>query len=95
MAEQVLNPPMSPRIRAEHLEGLPGLRRTAREAILARQPETVLQALSIPDVGRKTLRHLFELGVISDPAGLQGRRMTEGELEVYIAGKHPEWARRR
>lgn len=49
----------------------------------------------IPDVGRSTARHLLKLRVIGDPAGLHGRGMTREEVEVYIAGKHPEWARQR
>lgn len=59
------------RITLAHLAGLPGLRRTAREALVARQPSTVAEALAIADVGRKTTKHLLRAGLISDPDGLQ------------------------
>ncbi len=60
-------------ITAKHLCGLPGLRVAARGALLGGQPSTVREALRIPDVCRKTTRHLLELGLITDPDGLQPR----------------------
>jgi hypothetical protein len=45
-------------ITAEHLAGLPGLRHTARDALIVRQPKTVLEALSVPDFSR--LAYVFE-----------------------------------
>jgi hypothetical protein len=82
-----------PRIRPEHLAGVPGLRESAKQALLERQPEIAIDALAIPDVGRTTIRHLLKLGVISDPTKLKGRGMTPEELEIYSVGKHPEWRR--
>jgi hypothetical protein len=58
-------------ITAEHLAGLPGLRQAARLALIARQPRTVLEALSIPDVGRKATRHLLAAGLLTDPERVQ------------------------
>ena len=54
-----------------HLTGLPGLRRTACEALIATQPATVAEALAIADVGRKTTKYLLRVGLISDPEGMQ------------------------
>jgi hypothetical protein len=51
-------------ITADHLRGLPGLRRAARDALLAIQPRTVREALRIPDVARKTAYHLVSLGLL-------------------------------
>ena len=56
---------------AAHLEGLPGLRRKARAALLAAQPTTALEALSVADIGRKTTQHLVDLGLLTDPIGVQ------------------------
>ena len=62
------------RITAEHLVGRAGLRRTAIAAILVAQPRTVREALRIPDVGRKTTRHLLALGLLTDEEGGQSPR---------------------
>jgi len=62
-------------ITAEHLAGLPGLRHTARDALVARQPKTVLEALSIPDVGRKATKHLLAAGLVTDPERVQTRTL--------------------
>jgi hypothetical protein len=59
------------RITAEHLVGLPGLRRRARDALLAAQPRTVGEALRLPDVGRKTTRQLLALGLLTDEEQVQ------------------------
>jgi hypothetical protein len=64
-------------ITAEHLAGLPGLRHTARDALIARQPKTVLEALSIPDVGRKATRYLLAAGLVADPERVQSRTLAE------------------
>lgn len=63
------------RITAEHLAGLPGLRRAARDTLIARQPKTVLEALSIPDVGRKATKHLLAAGLVADPERVQTRTL--------------------
>lgn len=57
----------------DDLRGLPGLRRTAADAIIAAQPRTVLELLRLRDVGRKTARVLLTAGLISDPEGVQLR----------------------
>ncbi len=46
-------------ITSADLEGLPGLRRAAAVAILEQQSQTVLEAIQLPDVGRKTARVLL------------------------------------
>lgn len=71
-------------ITADNLRGMPGLRRSARDALLTVQPTTVLEALALPAVGRKTTRGLLAIGVLTDPEGVQSRGLTE-----------VEWARRR
>ena len=58
-------------ITAEHLRGMPGLRGTARAALLAEQPATVREALRLVDVGRKTTKRLLALGLLTDPEGAQ------------------------
>ena len=62
-------------ITAEHLTGLPGLRREARDALVARQPRTVLEALGIPDVGRKATRYLLAASLLTDPERVQTRTL--------------------
>lgn len=61
------------RITEDDLRGLPGLRGSAIEELVSKQPQTVREALAIADVGRKTTRHLLELGLLTDPDGVQGR----------------------
>ena len=56
-----------------------GLRRAARDALLAVQPTTVLEALALPAVGRKTTRGLLAMGALADPEGVQSRSLTETE----------------
>jgi hypothetical protein len=67
-------------ITAEHLAGLPGLRKAARQRLLAAQPVTVLEALRIPDVARRTTRRLLALGVLIDPERAQNRSLTLEEI---------------
>ena len=67
-----MNPDRNP-ITAKHLAGLPGLRQAARLALITRQPRTVLEALSIPDIGRKATRHLLAAGLLTDPERMQIR----------------------
>ena len=55
----------------DDLKGLPGLRRAAVDAILALQPRTVLEALLIPGVARKTTRFLLENELLVDPQSVQ------------------------
>lgn len=62
-------------ITAEHLAGLSGLRHTARDALIAHQPKTVLEALSIPDVGRKATKRLLAAGLVADPERVQTRTL--------------------
>lgn len=70
------------RIAAYHLDGLPGLSREARDTLLKKQPRTVLGALQIPGVGRKTTKALRELGVLTDPDGVQDQGRTLVEMKV-------------
>lgn len=58
-------------ITAEHLDGFRGLSMKSRAELLAKQPKTVLEALRIEGVGRKTTKRLLELGVLEDPEGVQ------------------------
>jgi len=62
---------MARRITAQHLQGLPGLRHSTIAVFVERQPRTVREALAIPWVGRRTTRHLLELGLLTDPDGVQ------------------------
>lgn len=63
-------------LRPRELHGFPGLSMKARDAVLARQPKTVLEALRIPGVGRSTTRKLLDLGVLTDADGVQERVQT-------------------
>ena len=56
-------------IRADVLLGLPGLSRAACDKLVALQPNTVLKALGIHGVGRKTTKRLLDLGLLTDPRG--------------------------
>lgn len=61
----------SSKITADRLRGLPGLSEKARDELLSLQPKTVLEALRIPGIGRKTTRRLLELGLLTDPDDVQ------------------------
>jgi len=77
---------------AEHLARLPGLRNAARQRLIAAQPATVLEALRIPDVGRRTTRRLLTLGVLSDPEPAQNRSLTFGQIGAIDLGRDPRFA---
>lgn len=77
----------SQRITAQSLAGLPGFRRSAQEALIAGQPQTVMEALKIPYVARKTTRHLLRLGLLTDPEGMQTRTRAQVEQEQRRAVK--------
>jgi hypothetical protein len=64
----------------DDLRGQPGLSRAACDALLALQPRTLLQALRIRGVGRKTAHRLLALGLLTDPEGLQNRELTLEDL---------------
>lgn len=65
---------MRPRpIEPADLRGLPGLRRSAIAALIAAQPKTVLEALRLRHVGRRTTRALLDGGLITDSEGVQRR----------------------
>jgi hypothetical protein len=70
------------RITKEVLRGSPGLRKGALCALVERQPKTVLEALKLRDVGRKTTKHLLELGLIEDPEGAQNRSLAKVESSL-------------
>lgn len=63
-----------------YLRGQPGLSRAACDALLELQPATVLRALLIHGVGRKTTKRLLALGLLTDPEGVQTRTRTTEEL---------------
>lgn len=67
-------------ITLDDLRGQPGLSRAACDALLKLQPATILQALRIRGVGRKTTRRLLALGLLTDPEGLQNRELTLADL---------------
>ena len=71
-----------PTLLALHLQGLPGLSRAARDALLQCQPATVEEALRIHGVGRKTTKRLLVLGLLADPKSIQTRARTAKEMEL-------------
>jgi hypothetical protein len=68
-------------ITAGDLRGQPGLSRASRDRLLAAQPATVLKALGIHGVGRKTTKTLLGLGLLTDTEGVQTRALTSEELK--------------
>lgn len=93
------------KIEPDHLDGLPGLRRTAARALLEQQPATVTEALTIPHVGRRAASRLLELGLLTDPDGklastkAVGNRTTTSTaalhlITVTLSGIEPEIWRR-
>ncbi len=73
--------PLRP-ITLDDLRGQPGLSRAASDALVAQQPQTVMKALVMHGVGRKTTQRLLALGLLTDPEGVQTRRMTLEELRA-------------
>jgi hypothetical protein len=73
-----------PHILEIHLQGLPGLSRASRDRLLQRQPATVLEALKIHGVGRKTTKTLIASGLLSDPEGVQIRPLNAKEMELDV-----------
>ena len=67
-------------ISANALRGQPGLSHAACDRLVAVQPMTVLEALGIRGVGRKTTKRLLALGLLTDPEGVQTRGRTAEEL---------------
>ena len=67
-----------------HLRGLPGLSSASRDRLLQRQPATVLEALTIHGVGRKTTKKLIASGLLSDPEDVQTRPLTAKEMELEV-----------
>ena len=68
-------------ISANALRGQPGLSHAACDRLVAVQPMTVLKALGIPGVGRKTTKRLLTLGLLTDPDGVQPQVRTPEELK--------------
>ena len=68
------------------LRGQAGLSRAARDRILRQQPTTVLQALRIHGVGRRTTTRLLALALLTDPEHVQGRPLSVEECQ----GHEPE-----
>jgi len=73
--------PLRP-ITSDDLRGQPGLSRAAIDALVDQQPRTVMKALVMHGVGRKTTRRLLALGLLTDPEGIQTRAMTLEELRA-------------
>jgi len=80
----ILAKPLRP-ITLDDLRGQPGLSRAASNALVAQQPPTVMKALVMHGVGRKTTKRLLALGILTDPEGVQTRSMT---LEELRANRH-------
>ena len=80
----IMMKPLRP-ITLDDLRGQPGLSRAASDALVALQPRTVLKALLMGGVGRKTTKRLLALGILTDPEGVQTRRLT---LEEFRANRH-------
>ena len=78
----IMTDPVRP-ITLDDLRGQPGLSRAASDALVAQQPPTVLKALVMHGVGRKTTQRLLALGLLTDPEGVQTRsdniRRVEGD----------------
>jgi hypothetical protein len=70
------------RLMGAHLQGQPGLSRAARDALLVLQPATVLDALQVRGVGRKTTGRLLAAGLLIDPEGIQHRARKAEELGI-------------
>jgi tRNA U34 5-carboxymethylaminomethyl modifying enzyme MnmG/GidA len=68
------------KITLDDLLGQAGLSRAAATALVESQPKTVLQAIRIHGVGRKTTHRLLELGLLTDPEGLHHRALTTEDL---------------
>lgn len=77
----IMAEPLRP-ITLDDLRGQPGLSRAASDALVAQQPRTVMKALVMHGVGRKTTQRLLALGLLTDPEGVQARRMTLEELRA-------------
>jgi hypothetical protein len=77
----ILAKPLRP-ITLDDLRGQPGLSRAASDALVAQQPQTVLKALFMHGVGRKTTQRLLALGLLTDPEGVQTRGITEEEYRA-------------
>jgi len=69
-------------ITLDDLRGELGLSRAASQCLVELQPTTILQALRICGVGRKTATRLFALGLLTDPEGLRSRGLTLADLRV-------------
>ena len=80
----IMAKPLRP-ITLDDLRGQPGLSRAASNALVAQQPPTVMKALVMHGVGRKTTKRLLALGILTDPEGVQTRSMT---LEELRANRH-------
>jgi hypothetical protein len=67
-------------ITLDDLRGEQGLSHAASQSLVELQPTTILQALRIHGVGRKTATRLFALGLLTDPEGLRNRYLTLADL---------------
>jgi hypothetical protein len=78
-----------PTIAEDHLQG-PGISRVVRDRLLLSQPATVLEALKIHGIGRKTTKKLFTIGLLSDPDGVQTRAQTAEEMGLKYGDGNAE-----
>lgn len=74
--------------------GWPGVNRRTAAELVAAQPRTVLQALGIRGVGRKTARRLLQLGLLIDPDAVLTRARTREELGLPAIQRGARSARR-
>ena len=66
--------PLRP-ITYDDLRGQPGISLAAIDSLVEQQPATVMEAIRMHGVGRKTTARLLALGVLSDPEGVQNRTL--------------------
>jgi hypothetical protein len=90
----IMAKPLRP-ITLDDLRGQPGLSRAASNALVAQQPPTVMNALVMHGVGRKTTKRLLALGILTDPEGVQTRSMTLEELRANRHGAETSSAKPR
>ena len=73
---------MFARITEQHLRAAPWLCREAIVALVELQPATVLEALRMRHVGRRTTRMLLELGLVTDPERVQTRSLAAASKQL-------------
>jgi hypothetical protein len=74
------------RLTLDSFRGFPGCSKAARVALVEAQPVTVRQALCTHGVGRRTLRRLLALGLLTDPEG--ALELSYAQLERALRRPH-------